>query len=170
MKCTTCDALFYNKKAYDNHNMYHKPDDLYVTSEEQRLQTVSRVDQDFDIRRVIQPVDKYMAKVRPTMSPKRKSRDASAVKPTLSTLSDSELSPASTPPTSDSEDEPEEKKQLVEAKPADVEKKPLEKKALGRKKGKLPPPPAAKRGRKANQPASLPLRRNSMRATRIKKS
>jgi len=86
MKCTTGDVLFYNKKAYDNHNMYHKPDDLYVTSEEQRLQTVSRVDQDFDIRRVIQPVDKYMAKVRPTMSPKRKSRDASAVKPTLSTL------------------------------------------------------------------------------------
>ncbi|KAJ8884245.1 hypothetical protein PR048_016102 [Dryococelus australis] len=36
IKCTTCDALFYNKKAYDNHNMYHKPEDLYVTSEEQR--------------------------------------------------------------------------------------------------------------------------------------
>lgn len=36
IKCTTCDALFYNKKAYDNHNMYHKPDDLYVASEEQR--------------------------------------------------------------------------------------------------------------------------------------
>lgn len=36
LKCTTCDALFYNKKAYDNHNMYHKPDDLYVTSEAQR--------------------------------------------------------------------------------------------------------------------------------------
>ncbi|PSN46689.1 hypothetical protein C0J52_06373 [Blattella germanica] len=36
IKCTTCDALFYNKRAYDNHNMYHKPDDLYVTSEEQR--------------------------------------------------------------------------------------------------------------------------------------
>jgi len=36
IKCTTCDALFYNKRAYDNHNMYHRPDDLYVTSEEQR--------------------------------------------------------------------------------------------------------------------------------------
>lgn len=36
IKCTTCDALFYNKKAYETHNMYHKPDDLYVTSEEQR--------------------------------------------------------------------------------------------------------------------------------------
>jgi len=52
----------------------------------------------------------------------------------------------------------------------EVEKKPLENKAVGRKKGKLPPPPAAKRGRKANPPASLSLRRNSMRATRIKKS
>lgn len=36
IKCTTCDALFYNKKAYDTHNIYHKPNDLYVTSEEQR--------------------------------------------------------------------------------------------------------------------------------------
>lgn len=36
IKCTTCDALFYSQKAYRNHNMYHKPDDLYVTSEEQR--------------------------------------------------------------------------------------------------------------------------------------
>lgn len=36
IKCTTCDALFYSQKAYNNHNMYHKPDDLYVTSEQQR--------------------------------------------------------------------------------------------------------------------------------------
>jgi hypothetical protein len=114
MKCTTCDALFYSKKAYDNHNMYHKPDDLYVTSEEQRLQTVSRVDQDFDIRRVIQPVDKYMAKVRPAGVSKRRSRDVPIKTTSLSNLSDSELSPVSTPPTSDSEDEPE--KPVVETK------------------------------------------------------
>lgn len=37
IKCTTCDALFYSQRAYQNHNMYHKPDDLYVTSEQQRL-------------------------------------------------------------------------------------------------------------------------------------
>ncbi|XP_066991418.1 zinc finger protein 615 [Anabrus simplex] len=65
IRCTTCDALFYSKKAYDNHNMYHKPEDLYVTSEEQRLQTVSRVDQDFDIRRVQSPAEKYIPVYRP---------------------------------------------------------------------------------------------------------
>ncbi|XP_071444896.1 uncharacterized protein [Hetaerina americana] len=65
IKCTTCDALFYSKKAYDNHNMYHRPDDLYVTSEEQRLQTVSRVDQDFDIRRVQPGPKKFIPVDRP---------------------------------------------------------------------------------------------------------
>ncbi|KAJ4437075.1 hypothetical protein ANN_17210, partial [Periplaneta americana] len=69
IKCTTCDALFYNKRAYDNHNMYHKPDDLYVTSEEQRLQTVSRVDQDFDIRRVQTTAEKFIPVYRPRGRP-----------------------------------------------------------------------------------------------------
>ncbi|CAB3366912.1 Hypothetical predicted protein [Cloeon dipterum] len=128
MKCTTCDALFYNKKAYENHNMYHRPDDLYVTSEEQRLQTVSRVDQDFDIRRVIQPVDKYMAKVRSASMGKRRSRD-SVVQPLFSNLSDSELSPASTPPTSDSEDEPADKaEKATELRVESSESEPLVKK------------------------------------------
>lgn len=36
-KCNTCDGIFYNSKAYTNHNVYHRPGDLYVTSEEQRL-------------------------------------------------------------------------------------------------------------------------------------
>lgn len=167
MKCTTCDALFYNKKAYDNHNMYHKPDDLYVTSEEQRLQTVSRVDQDFDIRRVIQPVDKYMAKVRPSMGSKRRSRD-SPTKLTLSSLSDSELSPASSPPTSDSEDEPEKEapkpSKIVEQEPAVVEEK---KKTESPKKC----PASPKRRKKACSPEAktVPVRRNSMRSTRSSK-
>lgn len=52
IRCTVCEAVFCNKKAYDVHNMYHLPDDMYVTSEEHRLRTVSRVDQDFDLRRV----------------------------------------------------------------------------------------------------------------------
>lgn len=52
IRCTTCDAVFCNKEAYEAHNRYHQPSDLYVTSEEHRLQTVSRVDQDFDLRRV----------------------------------------------------------------------------------------------------------------------
>lgn len=44
------------------HNSYHQPDDLYVTSEEQRLQTITKVDQDFDIRRVEGVADKYVPK------------------------------------------------------------------------------------------------------------
>lgn len=52
IRCTICDALFLNKKAYEVHNLHHQPDDMYVTSEEHRLKTISRVDQDFDLRRV----------------------------------------------------------------------------------------------------------------------
>ncbi|KAL2734822.1 zinc finger and BTB domain-containing protein 16-A-like [Vespula maculifrons] len=62
IKCTVCAALFCSKKAYDVHNSYHQPDDLYVTSEEQRLQTVTKVDQDFDIRRVEAVANKYVPK------------------------------------------------------------------------------------------------------------
>lgn len=60
IKCTVCSALFYNKKAYNIHNAYHQPDDLYVTSEEQRMQTVTKIDQDFDIRRVETMADRYI--------------------------------------------------------------------------------------------------------------
>ncbi|XP_076670389.1 uncharacterized protein LOC143369862 isoform X1 [Andrena cerasifolii] len=62
IKCTVCAALFCSKKAYEVHNSYHQPDDLYVTSEEQRLQTITKVDQDFDIRRVEGVADKYVPK------------------------------------------------------------------------------------------------------------
>ncbi|XP_043510347.1 zinc finger protein 33B-like isoform X2 [Frieseomelitta varia] len=62
IKCTVCAALFCSKRAYEVHNSYHQPDDLYVTSEEQRLQTVTKVDQDFDIRRVEGVADKYVPK------------------------------------------------------------------------------------------------------------
>lgn len=62
IKCTVCAALFCSKKAYEVHNNYHQSDDLYVTSEEQRLQTVTKVDQDFDIRRVEGVADKYVPK------------------------------------------------------------------------------------------------------------
>lgn len=60
IKCTVCSALFYNKKAYNVHNSYHQPNDLYVTSEQQRIQTVTKIDQDFDIRRVESATDKYI--------------------------------------------------------------------------------------------------------------
>ncbi|GLH12895.1 Uncharacterized protein GBIM_17553 [Gryllus bimaculatus] len=102
IKCTTCDALFYRKKAYDNHNMYHKPDDLYVTSEEQRLQTVTRVDQDFDIRRVQSAAEKFIPIFRhrpPTSKKRKKIRPEKPSKPD----SDEELSPDSAPDSSDSD-------------------------------------------------------------------
>lgn len=54
------------------HNSYHQPDDLYVTSEEQRLQTVTKVDQDFDIRRVEGVADKYVPK---SNTPKRPAKN-----------------------------------------------------------------------------------------------
>lgn len=102
IKCTTCDALFYRKRAYDNHNMYHKPDDLYVTSEEQRLQTVSRVDQDFDIRRVQVGAEKFIPiyRHRPPLSKKRQKTDD---EPPNKPDSDDELSPDSAPDSSDSD-------------------------------------------------------------------
>ncbi|PNF24920.1 hypothetical protein B7P43_G10157 [Cryptotermes secundus] len=112
IKCTTCDALFYNERAYDNHNMYHKPDDLYVTSEEQRLQTVSRVDQDFDIRRVQTAAEKFIPVYRPRGRPpqqpqKKRNRDRSSVPPKKREKeqdSTDELSPADSAPSSDSGD------------------------------------------------------------------
>lgn len=36
IQCKACEAIFYNRRAYDVHNLTHKPDDLYVISEEQR--------------------------------------------------------------------------------------------------------------------------------------
>lgn len=42
IKCRACDAIFYNYKAYNVHNIHHKPDDLYVTSEEQRYVAIIR--------------------------------------------------------------------------------------------------------------------------------
>ncbi|XP_017876359.1 zinc finger protein 222-like isoform X3 [Ceratina calcarata] len=62
IKCTVCAALFCSKRAYEVHNTYHQPNDLYVTSEQQRLQTVTKVDQDFDIRRVEGVAEKYVPK------------------------------------------------------------------------------------------------------------
>lgn len=102
IKCTTCDALFYSQKAYRNHNMYHKPDDLYVTSEEQRLQTVTRVDQDFDIRRVQTGAEKYIPiyRYRPRTSVVTKKM----VKKKVDESSD-EMSPASEIESSDSDSE-----------------------------------------------------------------
>lgn len=86
IKCRMCDALFFNKKAYENHNLFHKSDDVYIENEQQRYyfifiwdpilwleislhllnsrQTlVTRVDQDFDIRRVQTQAEKFLPRV-----------------------------------------------------------------------------------------------------------
>ncbi|XP_053699203.1 zinc finger protein 808-like [Sabethes cyaneus] len=60
LKCSTCDSMFYTKKAFDTHNIHHKPEDLYATSEEHRLHIVARVDQDYDFRRVPTAIDKAL--------------------------------------------------------------------------------------------------------------
>uniref|UniRef100_A0A6M2DGR3 C2H2-type domain-containing protein n=1 Tax=Xenopsylla cheopis TaxID=163159 RepID=A0A6M2DGR3_XENCH len=102
IRCTTCEAMFYNKKAYDIHNVYHKPDDLYVTSEAQRLKTVKRVDQDFDFTRVQTLVNKYIP-VDKTRKKKKINIDINdAIRNT--SVSDSELSPNSSIDSSDDED------------------------------------------------------------------
>ncbi|XP_065089071.1 zinc finger protein 484-like [Ochlerotatus camptorhynchus] len=62
-KCSTCDSMFYTKKAFDAHNIHHKPEDLYVTSEEHRLNIVARVDQDFDFQRVPTALDKALGSI-----------------------------------------------------------------------------------------------------------
>lgn len=36
IKCKMCDALFFNKRAYENHNLFHKSDDVYIENEQQR--------------------------------------------------------------------------------------------------------------------------------------
>ncbi|XP_037921704.1 zinc finger protein 26-like isoform X2 [Hermetia illucens] len=52
IRCTLCQGIFFTKKAYETHTVYHRPDDLYVINEEHRKQIVNRVNQDFDYRRV----------------------------------------------------------------------------------------------------------------------
>jgi len=60
IKCKLCEAVFYNKKAWDSHNMLHSPEDLYINSEADRRLAVTRVDQDFDHSRVPTMLDKLL--------------------------------------------------------------------------------------------------------------
>lgn len=59
IKCTVCSAVFCSKKAYNAHNKYHKPNDLYITPEQRHK--VTKVDLDFDIRRVEAVANKYVS-------------------------------------------------------------------------------------------------------------
>lgn len=113
--CKTCEAIFYSKKAYDTHNLHHKPDDFYVTSEEQRQKIVARVDQDFDSRRVPSNIEKYIPTERrggkrirniPTAtlsSPSTSKVDVGQVKKVVNDIKEESMSPASI--ASDSDDE-----------------------------------------------------------------
>ena len=42
IKCKLCEAMFYNKKAWDSHNLLHSPADLYINSEADRKLAVVR--------------------------------------------------------------------------------------------------------------------------------
>merc|ERR1719427_1430524 len=65
IKCKLCEAMFYNKKAWDSHNLLHTPNDLYINSEADRKLAVARVDQDFDQSRVPTLLDKLLPVSRP---------------------------------------------------------------------------------------------------------
>ncbi|XP_022185089.1 zinc finger protein 567 [Nilaparvata lugens] len=105
VKCKTCDALFFNERAFTNHNMYHRPDDLYILNEAQRLQTVKRVDQDFDIRRVQTPLEKYIpTSVGGKRGPKVRRNRYLPPKRLKEEDSESELSPPSEGDSSDESD------------------------------------------------------------------
>jgi len=83
IKCKMCDALFFNKRAYNNHNLFHKDDDMYVENEQQRQALVTRVDQDFDIRRVQTQAEKFIPKVE-SVNHNRKRKCTAATKPNSS--------------------------------------------------------------------------------------
>ena len=42
IKCKLCEAMFYNKKAWDSHNLLHTPTDLYINNEADRKLAVAR--------------------------------------------------------------------------------------------------------------------------------
>ena len=42
IKCKLCEAIFYNKRAWQSHNLLHSPSDLYLNSEADRKLAVTR--------------------------------------------------------------------------------------------------------------------------------
>ena len=99
-----CDALFFNKRAYENHNLFHKNDDVFVENEQERYEfilhntlksnllnqpihifrqaLVTRVDQDFDYRRVQTQTEKFIPKPDIANRGRKRKSEASATKPT----------------------------------------------------------------------------------------
>jgi len=82
IKCKMCDALFFNKRAYENHNLFHKNDDVFVENEQERQALVTRVDQDFDYRRVQTQTEKFIPKPDIANRGRKRKSEASATKPT----------------------------------------------------------------------------------------
>lgn len=115
VKCSLCEAMFYNKKAYDVHNMCHTPKDLYIESEEDRKQAVTRVDCDFDLSRVPTIFDRIGKRPRVKRvlgtSPKRSSSS-----PPLSPPSSPSLSPSLMLPTASQTGETSQLSSAVEVK------------------------------------------------------
>jgi len=60
IRCNRCNSVFFNQRAYNAHLMRHQEGDLFVASEEQRLMVVDRVDQDLDLTRIPNPLDRYV--------------------------------------------------------------------------------------------------------------
>jgi len=85
IKCKLCEAMFYNKKAWDSHNLLHSPNDLYINNEEDRKLAVSRVDQDFDQSRVPSLLDKLLPVSRPKVVSSEPSADFKSSIPSLLT-------------------------------------------------------------------------------------
>lgn len=61
VQCSVCSALFYSERAYAAHSLHHRQQDLYATCETMRQHVVQRIDQDFDLRRVPTPLQKFVS-------------------------------------------------------------------------------------------------------------
>lgn len=60
IRCNRCTSVFFNQRAYTTHLLRHQEGDLFVANDEQRLQVVDRVDQDLDLTRIPNPLDRYV--------------------------------------------------------------------------------------------------------------
>ncbi|XP_043232659.1 zinc finger protein 382-like isoform X1 [Amphibalanus amphitrite] len=60
IRCNRCTSVFFNQRAYTAHLLRHREGDLFVSTEQQRLQVVDRVDQDLDLTRIPSALDRYV--------------------------------------------------------------------------------------------------------------
>merc|ERR1719219_676898 len=101
IKCKLCEAIFYNQRAWQSHNLLHTPKDLYLHSEADRKLAVTRVDQDFDQSRVPSLLEKLMPLGRPKkLTPDREGSLNSREEPTTTTINTTLTPPPPPPPPS----------------------------------------------------------------------